>query len=156
MASTAANAVISKPSRSSTFILSPLMCQRGPASWTGRRSSAYIASILALISAVLMPPLRRTGGREEIEDAGIIEAVVAPYLSSCPRFGTPIGVHLRHSDVTRFRFSAVKVVPHRPCRRQLFPAAAQLTPSAPPSRGAPEAVSATGTLRLPRCARNRT
>jgi hypothetical protein len=35
-----------------------------------------MASILALISAVLMLPLRRTGGREVIEDAGIIEAVV--------------------------------------------------------------------------------
>ncbi|WP_370185912.1 hypothetical protein [Rhodococcus wratislaviensis] len=51
--------------------------QRGPVWVIGRRSSAYMASILALISAVLMPPLlRRTGGREVIEDAGIIEAVV--------------------------------------------------------------------------------
>nr|EJI97573.1 hypothetical protein JVH1_4764 [Rhodococcus sp. JVH1] len=41
----------------------PLLCQRGPIWWIGRRSSAYMASILALISAVLMPPLRRTGGR---------------------------------------------------------------------------------------------
>ena len=35
-----------------------------------------MASILALISAVLMPPLHSTGGHEVIDDAGIIDAVV--------------------------------------------------------------------------------
>ena len=120
-----------------------------------------MASNLALISAVLMPPLRRTGGGEVIEDAGIIEAVVMralPFIVPADS-AHPVGVHLRHSDVTRFTFSAVKVVPHRPCRRQPFPAAAQLTPSAPPSRdaaGGRLGHGTTATLRLPRCARNRT
>ena len=41
-----------------------------------------MASILVLISAVLIAPLRRTGGREVIEDAGIIEAVVMRVLFS--------------------------------------------------------------------------
>ncbi|AHK35446.1 hypothetical protein [Rhodococcus opacus] len=65
-----------------------------------------MASIRALISAVLMPPLRRTGGHEVIEDAGIIEAVVMRALLSnrVRGLGTPVGVHPRHSDVTRFTF----------------------------------------------------
>nr|EJI95627.1 hypothetical protein JVH1_6900 [Rhodococcus sp. JVH1] len=41
----------------------------------GLRSSANMASILDLISAVLMAPGRRIG-RVVIEDAGVIEAVV--------------------------------------------------------------------------------
>ncbi|QYB07711.1 hypothetical protein I1A62_26240 [Rhodococcus sp. USK10] len=62
---------------------------------TGRRSSANMASILALISAVLIAPLRRTGGREVIEDAGIIEAVVMralPFIVSADS-AHPVGVH---------------------------------------------------------------
>lgn len=57
-------------------------CQRGPVWVIGRRSSANMASILALISAVLIAPVRRTGVREGIEDVGIIEAVVMRALPS--------------------------------------------------------------------------
>ena len=50
-----------------------------------------MASILVLISAVLIAPLRRTGGREVIEDAGLIEAVVMHALpsNSVRGLGTP-------------------------------------------------------------------
>lgn len=80
-----------------------------------------MASIRALISTVLIAPLlRRIGGRVVIEDAVIIEAVVMRALPFV-MFGDsahPIGVHPRHSDVTRVTFSAVKVVHHRRRRRQ--------------------------------------
>ncbi|MFC9761848.1 hypothetical protein [Rhodococcus jostii] len=47
--------------------------------------------MLVLISAVLIAPLRRTGGREVIEDAGIIEAVVmrVPFSNRVRGLGTP-------------------------------------------------------------------
>ena len=73
-----------------------------------------MASILALISAVLIAPLRRTGGREVIEDAGIIEAVLMhalPFIVSADP-AHQVGVHYRHSDVIRFTFSASNVVHH--------------------------------------------
>lgn len=62
----------------------------GPA---GLRSSANMASILDLISAVLIAPGRRTG-RVMIEDAGIIEAVVMrPTLRRVRGRHPPVGVH---------------------------------------------------------------
>jgi len=83
----------------------------------GLRSSANMASILDLISAVLMAPGRRIG-RVVIEAVGVIEAVVM-----CPTFRRvrgrhpPVCVHHHHSYVIRFTFSVADVVHHSRPRR---------------------------------------